>query len=75
MKTVKMSLLAVVVATAVCPSAFAGDTIEAATTEQTQTDRDAAQDTAIQNAQTTANKAVTTADEAHRGHYVSANRD
>ncbi|QLN18317.1 YadA-like family protein [Escherichia coli] len=66
MKTVKMSLLAVVVATAVCPSAFAGDTIEAATTEQTQTDRDAAQDTAIQNAQTTANKAVTTADEAHQ---------
>ena len=33
MKTVKLSLLAVVVATAVSPSAFAGDTVEAATTE------------------------------------------
>lgn len=33
MKTVKMSLLAVVIATAVSPSAFAGDTIEAAATE------------------------------------------
>ena len=117
MKTVKMSLLAVVIATAVSPSAFAGDTIEAAATElgaiqpgmsheevdqkigrfmirtgnteaaqdylfshgymspetgeniypeQTQADRDAAQDTAIQNAQTTANTAVTTANEAHQ---------
>ncbi|MBD7973951.1 YadA-like family protein [Escherichia whittamii] len=74
MKTVKMSLLAVVVATAVCPSAFAGDTIEAAATEQTQTDHDAAQDTAIQNAQTTANKAVTTADEAHQA-ITSAQND
>ena len=35
MKTVKLSLLAVVVATAVSPSAFAGDTVEAATTELT----------------------------------------
>ncbi|EFK3892258.1 YadA-like family protein [Escherichia ruysiae] len=117
MKTVKMSLLAVVIATAVSPSAFAGDTIEAAATEleaiqpgmsheevdqkigrfmirtgnteaaqdylfshgyissetgenispeQTQADRDAAQDTAIQNAQTTANTAVSTANEAHQ---------
>ena len=33
MKTVKLSLLAVVVATVVSPSAFAGDTVEAATTE------------------------------------------
>ena len=33
MKTVKLSLLAVVVATAVSPSAFAGDTVEAAATE------------------------------------------
>lgn len=117
MKTVKISLLAVVIATAVSPSAFAGDTIEAAATEleaiqpgmsheevdqkigrfmirtgnteaaqdylfshgyissetgenispeQTQADRDAAQDTAIQNAQTTANTAVSTANEAHQ---------
>lgn len=117
MKTVKISLLAVVIATAVSPSAFAGDTIEAAATEleaiqpgmsheevdqkigrfmirtgnteaaqnylfshgymspetgdniypeQTQADRDAAQDTAIQNAQTTANTAVPTANEAHQ---------
>ena len=35
MKTVKLSLLAVVVATVVSPSAFAGDTVEAATTELT----------------------------------------
>ncbi|MBB2349018.1 YadA-like family protein [Escherichia coli] len=117
MKTVKISLLAVVIATTVSPSAFAGDTIEAAATEleaiqpgmsheevdqkigrfmirtgnteaaqdylfshgyissetgenispeQTQADRDAAQDTAIQNAQTTANTAVSTANEAHQ---------
>ncbi|HBE3533917.1 TPA: YadA-like family protein [Escherichia coli] len=33
MNTVKLSLLAVVVATAVSPSAFAGDTVEAAATE------------------------------------------
>ncbi|EHR9385011.1 YadA-like family protein [Escherichia coli] len=117
MKTVKISLLAVVIATAVSPSAFAGDTIEAAATEleaiqpgmsheevdqkigrfmirtgnteaaqdylfshgyissetgenispeQTQADRDAAQDTAVQNAQTTANTAVSTANEAHQ---------
>lgn len=33
MKSVKLSLLAVVVATAVSPSAFAGDTVEAAATE------------------------------------------
>ncbi|WP_308073119.1 YadA-like family protein [Escherichia coli] len=117
MKTVKISLLAVVIATAVSPSAFAGDTIEAAATEleaiqpgmsheevdqkigrfmirtgnteaaqdylfshgyissetgenispeQTQADRNAAQDTAIQNAQTTANTAVSTANEAHQ---------
>lgn len=117
MKTVKISLLAVVIATAVSPSAFAGDTIEAAATEleaiqpgmsheevdqkigrfmirtgnteaaqdylfshgyissetgenispeQTQADRDAAQDTAIQNAQTTANTAMSTANEAHQ---------
>lgn len=117
MKTVKISLLAVVIATAVSPSAFAGDTIEAAATEleaiqpgmsheevdqkigrfmirtgnteaaqdylfshgyissetgdniypeQTQADHDAAQDTAIQNAQTTANTAVSTANEAHQ---------
>ena len=117
MKTVKISLLAVVIATAVSPSAFAGDTIEAAATEleaiqpgmsheevdqkigrfmirtgnteaaqnylfshgymspetgdniypeQTQADRDAAQDTAIQNAQTPANTVVATANEAHQ---------
>lgn len=117
MKTVKISLLSVVIATAVSPSAFAGDTIEAAATEleaiqpgmsheevdqkigrfmirtgnteaaqdylfshgyissetgenispeQTQADRDAAQDTAIQNAQTTANTAASTANEAHQ---------
>lgn len=135
MKTVKMSLLAVVIATAVSPSAFAGDTIEAAVTElaaiqpgmsqmeinqkvdrflertgnsaaaqnyliahdyktttpqadtaappvqsrstlnpitnQAQTDRDNGQDTAIQEAQHTANWASLKADDAHHAIMVA----
>ncbi|TGB54268.1 adhesin [Escherichia sp. E5028] len=135
MKTVKLSLLAVVVATAVSPSAFAGDTVEAAATElaaiqpgmsqmeidqkigrflertgnsaaaqnyliahdyktttpqedttaspvqptstlnpitnQAQIDRDNGQDTAIQNAQHTANWASLKADDAHHAIMVA----
>ena len=137
MKSVKLSLLAVVVATAVSPSAFAGDTVEAATTElaaiqpgmsqmeidqkigrflertgnsaatqnyiiahnyktttpqkaddtaaspvqptstlnpitnQAQLDRDNGQDTAIQNAQHTANWASLKADDAHHAIMVA----
>lgn len=137
MKSVKLSLLAVVVATAVSPSAFAGDTVEAAATElaaiqpgmsqmeidqkigrflertgnsaatqnyliahnyktttpqkaddtaaspvqptstlnpitnQAQLDRDNRQDTAIQNAQHTANWASLKADDAHHAIMVA----
>lgn len=137
MKSVKLSLLAVVVATAVSPSAFAGDTVEAAATElaaiqpgmsqmeidqkigrfleragnsaatqnyliahnyktttpqkaddtaaspvqptstlnpitnQAQLDRDNGQDTAIQNAQHTANWASLKADDAHHAIMVA----
>ncbi|EFO1590897.1 adhesin [Escherichia coli] len=137
MKSVKLSLLAVVVATAVSPSAFAGDTVEAAATElaaiqpgmsqmeidqkigrflertgnsaatqnyliahnyktttpqkaddtaaspvqptstlnpitnQAQLDRDNEQDTAIQNAQHTANWASLKADDAHHAIMVA----
>lgn len=137
MKSVKLSLLAVVVATAVSPSAFAGDTVEAAATElaaiqpgmsqmeidqkigrflertgnsaatqnyliahnyktttpqkaddtaaspvqptstlnpitnQAQLDRDNGQDTAIQNAQHTANRASLKADDAHHAIMVA----
>lgn len=137
MKSVKLSLLAVVVATVVSPSAFAGDTVEAAATElaaiqpgmsqmeidqkigrflertgnsaatqnyliahnyktttpqkaddtaaspvqptstlnpitnQAQLDRDNGQDTAIQNAQHTANWASLKADDAHHAIMVA----